>query len=160
MKLTQSLYIELHWDKKPFQRHWSSDVYEALFRALKSAAPSNRLVRIMTATQSHSGVWITANQIAQIGTRLDDETLRIGVALRAGLNVCLAHQCRCGVAVQSDGLHPILRCFNVSRFPRHAAINNIVKRSLDTASLHSILEPADQIEPYIVAFLPITLKKT
>ena len=66
--------------------------------------------------------------------------LQISVALRVGLNVCLAHQCRCGATVQSDGLHPLSCRFSAGRFPRHSAIN-IIKRSLDTAGLHSILEP-------------------
>ena len=71
---------------------------------------------------------------------MDDETLRISVALRVGLNVCVAHQCRCGATVQSDGLHPLSCYFSAGRFPRHSAINNIIKRSLDTTGLHSILE--------------------
>ena len=82
--------------KKPFQRYWSSAVHEALFHSLKAGAPPSRLARILTAAQCHSGDWITAYPIAQVGTRLDNETLRISVALRIGLNVCLSHQCRCG----------------------------------------------------------------
>ena len=85
--------------------------------------------------------WITAYPIAQVGTRLDDETLRISVALRVGLNVCFAHHDRCGATVQSDGLHPLSCRFSAGRFPRHSAINKIIKRSLDSAGLHSILEP-------------------
>ena len=69
------------------------------------------------------------------------QTLRISVALRLGLNVWLAHQCRCGATVQSDGLYPLSCRFSAGRFPRHSAINNIIKRSLYTAGLHSILEP-------------------
>ena len=80
-------------------------------------------------------------------TLLDNKTLRISVALRVGLNVCLAHQCRCGATVQSDGLHPLSCCFSAGQFPRHSAINNIIRRlkkkSLDTAGLHSILKPVD-----------------
>ena len=114
---------------------------EALFRSLKADAPPNRLAHILTAAQGHSGDWITAYQIAQVGTRLDDKTMRIRVALRVGLNVCLAHQHRCGATVQSDGLRPLSCHFSACRFPRHSAINNIVKRSLDTTGLHSILEP-------------------
>ena len=128
-------------DKKPFQRYWSSAVHKALFHSLKAGAPPSRLARILTAAQGHSGDWITAYPIAQVGTRLDDETLRISVALRVGLNVCLAHQCRCGATVQLDGLHPLSCRFSAGQFPRHSAINNIIKRSLDTAGLHSILEP-------------------
>ena len=72
---------------------------------------------------------------------MDDEALRISVALRVGLNVCLAHQCRCGATVQSDGLHPLSCHFIAGRYPQHPAVNNIIKRSLDAAGLHSILEP-------------------
>ena len=89
----------------------------------------------MTATHSHSGDWIIAYPIAQVGNHLDDEDLRIG------LNACLAYQCRCGTTVQSDGLHPLLCRFSAGRFSRHDATNNIINRSLDTERLHSILEP-------------------
>ena len=126
---------------KPFQRYWSSAVHEALFRSLKVDAPSIRVARILTAAQGHSGDWITAYPSAQVETRLDDEALRISVVLRVGLNVCLAHQCRCGATVQSDGLHPLSCRFSAGRFSRHSLINNIIKRSLVTAGLHSILEP-------------------
>ena len=128
-------------DKKPFQRYWSSAVHESLFRSLKAGAPPSRLARILTAAQGDPGDWITAYPVAQVGTRLDDKTLQISVALRVGLNVCLAHLCRCGATVQSDDLHPLLCRLNAGRFPRHSAHKNIIKRSLDTAGLHSILEP-------------------
>ena len=72
---------------------------------------------------------------------MDDKILQISVALRVGQNVCLAHQCRCGATVQSDSLHPLSCRFSAGRFPRHSAIKNIIKRSLDAAGLHSILEP-------------------
>ena len=51
-----------------------------------------------------------------------------------------AHQFRCGATVQSDGLHPLSCRFSAGRFPRHSAINDIIKRSHDTAGLHSVLE--------------------
>ena len=108
---------------------------------IKADAPSCRLARILTAAQGHSGDRITAYPIAQVGTRLDDETLRISVALWVGLNVCLAHQCRCGATVQSERLHTLSYRFSVGRFSRHSAINNIIKRSIDTAGFHSILVP-------------------
>ena len=139
-RLTELGHEPIATDKKPFQRHWPSAVHEALFRSLIAGAPPSRLAQFSTAAQGHSGDWITAYPIAQVGTRLDDETLRISVALRVGLNVCLAHQCRCGATVQSDGLHPLSCRFSAGRFPRHSAINDIISRSLDTAGLHSILE--------------------
>ena len=73
-------------DKKPFQRYWSSAVHKALFHSLKAGAPPSRLARILTSAQCHSGDWITAYPIAQVGTRLDDETLRIGSASMSALD--------------------------------------------------------------------------
>ena len=128
-------------NKKTFQRYWSSAVHVDLFRFLKAGAPPSRLAHILTAAQGHTGDWITAYLFAKVGNRLDNETLRISAALRVGINVCLAHQCRCGATVQSDGFHPLSCRFSAGQFPRHSAINNIIKRSLNTAGLHSILEP-------------------
>ena len=127
LKLTQSLNIGLHWDRNQLRRtrSHSTGIGHQLF----------------TAAQGHSGDWITTYPIAQVGTRLDDETLRISVALRVGLNVGLAHQCRCGITVQSAGLHPLSCRLCAGRFIQHAAISNIIKISLDTAGLHSIVEP-------------------
>ena len=59
----------------------------------------------------------------------------------SGRPQCLAHQCRCGATVQSDGLHPLSCRISAGRFPRHSTINNIEKRSRDAAGLHSILQP-------------------
>ena len=67
-------------DKKPFQRYWSSAVHKALIRNLKADALPSRLARISTAAQGHSGDRITAYPIAQVGTRLHDETLRVSFA--------------------------------------------------------------------------------
>ena len=41
---------------------------------------------------------------------------------------------------QSDGLHQLSCSFSALVFLRHAVINKIIKRSLDTAGFHSILE--------------------
>ena len=76
-------------DRKPFKWHWSSTVHEDLFRSLKADASPSRQARIMTAAQGQSGDWITAYPIAQIETQLNDEVLRIGIALRVILQIYL-----------------------------------------------------------------------
>ena len=148
MKLTLSLNICLHWDtyqtlqaKCHFDRKWSSAFHEDLFSPQKYDAPPSRLAPIMTATKRHLGDRITALQIVQFGSRLDDETLRIGVAHQVALNVCLALHCRCGVTVQSDGIHPLSCRFSAGRFPRQVTVNNIINGSLVTAGLRTILKP-------------------
>ena len=119
-------------DKKPFQRYWSSAVHEALFLSLKAGAPPSRLARILTAAQGHSGDWITACPIAQVGTRLDDETLQISVALRIGLNVCLAHRCCCG----PSSIFMPFQCWSISSTLRDQQHHKKITRHC-WPSLHS-----------------------
>jgi len=56
--------------------------------------------------------------------------------------MCEPHRCRCGGTVDALGLHPLSCRQSAGRFPRHKAINDIVKRALDAAGMHAILEPA------------------
>ena len=123
-------------DKKPFKRYWSTTVREALFRVPKAGASPSHLALIMTADQGHSGDWITACKIAHFGTRSKNEALRIGVALLLRLDIYLAHQCRCRSTANSDSLHQLSCRFSAGRFPWHAAINNVIKRSLESVCLH------------------------
>ena len=50
-------------------------------------------------------------------------------------------QCRCGKNVVELGLHGLSCTKNAGRFPRHSAINSILKSSLTRIGLPSTLEP-------------------
>ena len=79
--------------------------------------------------------------IASVGTRLDDESIRIAVGLRLGTPVCIPHTCKCSKAVQNNGLHG-LDCHKTGgRHARHSELNAIVHRSLAAINQPSILEP-------------------
>ena len=111
---------------------------------MKSVVEPKRLSHVVTVAQAHNGDWISATPIAQIGTRLYDDELRILVAFRLGLVVCHPHRCRCGSSVLPDGLHPLSCRYSAGIFPRHATINDITKRVLDAAGFHSVLETVVQ----------------
>ena len=74
-------------------------------------------------------------------TLLDPESLRIALALQVGAYVCEPHMCRCGRRMDEKGLHGLSCKFSAGRHPRHAAVNGIIKRSLRSAEVPSILEP-------------------
>ena len=74
-------------------------------------------------------------------TLLDNDTLRVGVAIRLGLQVCEQHKCRCGATIGEFGLHPLSCRHSAGRFPRQAALNDMVKRDLEAEGFPLQLEP-------------------
>ena len=97
--------------------------------------------RLAAAARHESGLWLHAIPIPSLGTHLDAETIRIAVAQRVGAPVCEPHRCRCGSNMDALGHHALSCRVSAGRFPRHSAINDVVKRALHGAGLPSILEP-------------------
>ena len=69
----------------------------------------------------------------KFGTLLDSETFRISVALRVGAEVCQPHTCRCRKTMDALGLHGLSCKYSAGRHPRHAALNECVRRALQSA---------------------------
>ena len=99
-----------------------------------------QLTHVVTTDQAHSGDWISATPITQIGTKLNDDELRISIAFCLWLVLCHPHRCRCGSSVFPDDLRPLSCWLSASRFPRHAEINDIAKRALVAARFHFVLK--------------------
>ena len=69
------------------------------------------------------------------------DMMRIAAGLRLGVAVTHPHQCcSCGADVDSLGTHSLSCHSSSGRHCRHAAVNDIVKRSLDSARILSHLE--------------------
>ena len=100
--------------------------------------------RLLAARAEGSGAWLQALPIPAVGTLMDNETLRIAVALRVGSPVCEPNsiKCRCRATIDQFGHHPLSCRFSAGRIPRHTALNDIIKRALLKAGLPSTLEPA------------------
>jgi len=96
----------------------------------------------LAATASHSGAWLAALPIASCGLRLDDEAVRVAVALRLGLHLCVAHECRCGASVDTWGLHAMVCKKAPARSTRHFAVNDIITRAFTSAGVPVVKEPS------------------
>ncbi|KAL7667821.1 hypothetical protein ACOME3_010360 [Neoechinorhynchus agilis] len=101
-------------------------------------------IRLAACSTNESGAWFDALPSSNLGTLLDDETFRIAYCLRFGMDICVAHKCRCGVTVDSKGL-PCKR--SPGRFPRYAEINAIISRALRSIHVPCILEPNNLTQP-------------
>jgi len=76
-----------------------------------------------------------------MGTFLDNDSLRISIALRLGAPIVKSHNCVCGSYVNISGTHGLCCQKSAGRRFRHDSINDILKRALVSAKIPSILEP-------------------
>ena len=112
--------------------------YESL---LENAATSLEKPRLLEVVHPDSGAWLNAFPISALGLRLDDSEVQIAISYVLDY-LCAAHTCiGCGAAVDERGWQGFSSRFNKSLHSRHAALNNLVKRSLDSAKIPSHLEP-------------------
>ncbi|XP_047992700.1 uncharacterized protein LOC125231302 [Leguminivora glycinivorella] len=128
-------------DNPVIQKQWDDILSKRVYDSLVGGASGVDLARLKALERAESGAWLHALPSPQLGTLLDNDSLRISAALRLGARVCAAHRCRCGVMVEEDGHHGLScqRC--AGRFPRHHSINEIVRRALVSANVPCVLEP-------------------
>ena len=91
--------------------------------------------------QPQSGAWLNVTPLSRLGLHVDDTTVRTAVALRDGATICEPHTCRCGHRVDRLGHHGLACKLSLGRLPRHANLNDVVKRALAAAGIPSWLEP-------------------
>ena len=79
--------------------------------------------------------------MANCGLRIDDKAVRVGVALRLGMQLCAPHSCQCGATVDAWGGHAFVCKRAPGRSCRHHAVNDIIARALTSAKAPVSKEP-------------------
>ena len=98
--------------------------------------------RLLASQRRESGAWLCAPPVSALGLRMEDETVRIAVGLRLGAPLCTPHNClQCGDPVDESGYHGLSCRRSIGRQARHAALNDLVKRSLTAIDTPALLEP-------------------
>ena len=125
-------------------RVWDAPLIAATVMSLLDGAPSQQATaRLLAVTTPESGAWLNALPISSLGLQMDDDVMRIAAGLRLGVAICHPHQCcSCGADVDSLGTHGLSCRSSSGRHCRHAAVNDIMKRSLDSVKIPSHLEPS------------------
>ena len=123
------------------QKNWTQPALVETAQDLFSRMDDKRS-KIFNAHQSKFGSqWLNVVPCKNLGLKLDDQQLRISIGLRLGANICVAHTCHCGKRVERDGLHGLFCTESAGRFSRHATLKSLIKQTLESLDLPSMLEP-------------------
>src|SRR5208337_5510036 len=128
-------------ENRSSQRRWDEPICEKRFSQLVADGGMECKARLLGVSSKESGAWLHALPSVIFGNLLDNDSLRIAVALRFGAAVCAPHICRCGSPVDCNGVHGLSCLYSAGTHSRHGAINEIVRRSLVSASVPAVLEP-------------------
>lgn len=127
--------------KPHIQKQWDEPLISKTKTDLFQNSSTRDKARLLAASEKESGAWLEAFPSPNIGTLLSNSTIRIAVCLRIGAKLCEPHVCHCGINVNPDGHHGLSCIKSTGRYRRHAEINDIIRRSLTTVNIPSILEP-------------------
>lgn len=122
------------------QKQWDTIQIDRLFDGLQFENEED-VARMLSIQKTEAGAWLHALPSRTLGTLLENNTFRIIVGLRLGLDICAPHTCICGSRVNSKGRHGLKCKKSAGRWSRHAELNNIIKRALGTVDIPARLEP-------------------
>lgn len=124
------------------QRGWDDVLNKLTYTSLLNSSAGAERARLLAVGCREAGHWLNAYPSPNVGTHLDSETLRLAMGLRLGAPICAPHKCSCGFEVDQLGRHGLACQRSAGRLSRHAALNDIIRRSLATVNVPAILEPA------------------
>lgn len=104
-----------------------------------SLAEPCKKAAFLTACTSHSGDWLAALPVASCGWRTK-RSIRVAVAFRLGLALCVPHPCHCGTQVDAWGLLATVCKHAPGRIMRHQATNDIVAQAFVSAAVRAMKE--------------------
>ena len=143
------------------QKSWDVPVASGIADSLLDKAPDDRArARLLASRCAESGAWLNVFPISACGLRMDNESTRAAVGLRLGAPLARPHRCcHCGAEMDELATHGLSCRWSEGRLPRHAAINDIICRSLSSAKVPARLEPnglftSDEKRPDGVSLLP------
>ena len=129
------------------QKAWDAAIVSTAAESLLENAPDDLVrARLLASSSKESGAWLHPLPISSLGLRMDDNTIRVAVDLRLGSTLCRPYSCQhCGAKVEHLATHMYsLSCKkSEGRHYRHAAVNDILYRTLASAHIPSRLEPSD-----------------
>ena len=110
--------------------------------AIKHILSLQRLTCFFAATCRESGARLNCLPSAANGCLLDNDSFRLAVSILLWHRACTTHRCWCDSSVDEYGLSHLSCHFSIGRLPRHTSLSYFIRRSLQSAGIPALLEPA------------------
>ena len=103
--------------------------------------------------------WLNVIPCKNLRLKLSNQQLRIAIGLRLGSKICERHKCVFGKDVTEDRWHGLFCLKNAGKFSGHSNLNALIKQSLSSTHIPSVLEPrhhyrTDQKRPDGLTLVP------
>ena len=97
--------------------------------------------KIFNARQGKFGPqWLNVVPCKSLGLKREDQQLGISIGLPLEANICVARTCYCDKSVERDALQSLSFTKSAGCFSRHATLNSLIKQTLGSLDLPSMLE--------------------
>ena len=122
-------------------------------------------VKIFNAFQDRFGSqWLNVITCKNLRLKLSNQRLRITIGLRLGSKICKRHKCVCGKDITEFGWHGLSCLKSAARFSRHSNLNALMKQSISSSHIPSVIEPihlyrTDQKRPDGLTLVPWAVGK-
>ena len=129
-------------DQRHVQHKWDKLLYEQQHSLLLNSTLNDQSkARLLSVASAEAGAWLNVLPVPSLGTKLDDESLRIALGLRLGAAIVVEHTCVCGATVDAYGTHGLSFQRSGGRLPRHASVNETIRRAFVSGGVPAVLEP-------------------
>ena len=117
-------------------------VASSTYTVLARTENKSEKARLLAVAHKESSRWMQAIPSANLGTKLENSDVRIGVSLRLGAPIGIPHKCRCGTEVDTNGRHGLSCRKSAGRHLRHTRINVVFSSALTSAGIPNRREVA------------------
>jgi hypothetical protein len=122
------------------QNKMSELVMTSTLKGILNTQDKAERARLFSAIEKESSRWMHAVPNENLGTKLDNASVRIAVSLRLGAKIVEQHNCKCGSMVDIKGRHGLSCRVSAGRHIRHSQLNDVFSRALTSASIPNIRE--------------------
>ena len=141
------------------QKNWTEPIFDSEIADLILRLEPTDVKRLNAFQDRFGSQWLNVIPCKNLRLKLSNQQLRIAIGLRLGSKICVRHKCVCGKDVTEDGWHGLTCLKSAGRFSRHSNLNALIKQSLSSTHILSVLKPrhlygTDQKQPDGLTLVP------